>query len=95
MPLYFSNKALTDLKEIYSYSIAQWSESQANKYYFDLIQNCHKIQSFPLIGKVYLNVYSQPRGLLVNKHVVFYKIEKDSIRIIRILHESKDLKKSF
>jgi toxin ParE1/3/4 len=95
MPLYFSQKALSDLKEIYTYSIAQWSESQANKYYFDLIQNCHKIQSFPLIGKIYSNVYSQPRGLKVHKHLVFYKIEKDSIRIIRILHESKDLKKNF
>lgn len=95
MPLYFSQKALLDLKEIYSYSLVQWSVSQAEKYYFDLTENCQKIQSFPLIGKTYSAIYSKPRGFKVHKHIIFYNIEKSSVQIIRILHESKDLKKNF
>lgn len=95
MSLSFSQKALLDLKEIYIYSLAQWSEPQAEKYYFEVIENCRKIKLFPSIGKLYTNVYSQPRGLKVNKHIIFYKIEVKSIRIIRILHESQDLKKVF
>jgi toxin ParE1/3/4 len=94
MSLFFSQKALSDLKEIYRYSTIQWSASQADKYYFDLIYHCQKLLHFPLLGKIYPTIYSQPRGLKVNKHIVFYKIEGKSIRIIRILHESKDLKKA-
>ena len=94
MSLFFSEKALWDLKEIYRYSSTQWSSSQADKYYFNLIYNCQKILHFPLLGKIYPTIYSQPRGLKVNKHIIFYKIEEKSIRIIRILHESKDLKRA-
>lgn len=93
MSLSFSQKALLDLKEIYIYSLAQWSTPQAEKYYFEVIENCRKIVLFPSIGKLYTNVYSKPRGFKVQKHIVFYKIERKRIKVIRILHESQDLKK--
>ncbi|MEN9742698.1 MAG: hypothetical protein RLZZ65_503 [Bacteroidota bacterium] len=95
MSLYFSQKALLDLKEIYIYSMAQWSVPQAEKYYFEVIETCRKIEVFPTIGKLYSNVFSQPRGFKVQKHIIYYKIEKGKIKVIRILHESQDLKRVF
>jgi toxin ParE1/3/4 len=93
--LIFSEKALKDLQEIHHYSKSQWSELQADKYYFDLVQSCRHLCSFPKLGKKYDKLRIKPLGLKVFKHVIFYSTDAQNIYIIRVLHESRDLKKVF
>ena len=93
--LVFSQKALLDLAEIHQYSVSQWSEHQADKYYFEIVQGCHHLTNFPKLGKKYAKLRSKPLGMKVLKHVIFYKSDKQNIYIIRVLHESMDLKKAF
>ena len=38
-----TNKAIEDLSTIWDYSFEVWSESQADKYYQELISHCQKI----------------------------------------------------
>lgn len=95
MQLVFSQKALLDLAEIHQYSVSQWTEHQADKYYFEIVQGCHHLTNFPMLGKKYAKLRFKPLGLKVLKHVIFYKSDKQNIYIIRVLHESMDLKKAF
>ena len=95
MKLIFSEKAIKDLQEIHHYSNSQWSELQADKYYFDLVQSCRHLSSFPKLGKKYDKLRIKPLGLKVLKHVIFYSTDEQNIYIIRVLHESMDLKKAF
>jgi toxin ParE1/3/4 len=46
-----TNKAITDLSEIWDYSCAQFSENQADLYYLDLISYCEILAENPTIGK--------------------------------------------
>ena len=48
-----TNKAITDLSEIWDYSCAQFSENQADLYYLDLISYCEILAENPTIGKKY------------------------------------------
>jgi len=92
--LVFSKKALADLKQIHEYSLINWSLQQADQYYFQLIDTCKNLLDFPKLGKHYSKLSRKPFGYKVAKHVVFYKIVGKEIRVIRILHESMDLKKA-
>ena len=48
-----TNKAITDLSEIWDYRCAQFSENQADLYYLDLISYCEILAENPTIGKKY------------------------------------------
>jgi toxin ParE1/3/4 len=90
---FFSNKAVEDLSEIWNYTYDFWSESQADKYYNELIEYCDIVSKTPKIGKRYEQIGNNIWGYLANKHIIFYRvIEENKIEITRILHGSMDLK---
>ncbi len=91
---YLTNKAVKDLTNIWNYTFEKWSEKQADKYYTMLIDNCQEIADNPELGKNYDRIISTLFGMRTIRHIIFYrKISIDKVEIIRILHESMDLKK--
>jgi len=92
----FTNYAVKDLSDIWSYAVETWTESQADKYYKLIISACSTIAKKPQIGKLYPEIYPDLQGRLASKHIIFYRVLKDqSIEITRILHERMDLKNKF
>jgi toxin ParE1/3/4 len=89
----FTNNAVKDLSDIWSYTVETWSESQADKYYKLIISACSTIANKPQICKSYPEIYKDLKGKLTSKHVIFYRVLEDqTIEITRILHERIDLK---
>lgn len=90
---YLTNKAVEDLTEIWHYTYKEWSESQADKYYFLLLDSCQEIAKNPYGGKKYDKVKEKLLGYKSNQHIIFYIIlSNDEIEVIRILHGRMDLK---
>lgn len=88
-----TKKALDDLSDIWDYTYNTWSEQQADTYYENIIQVCELLAANPLIGKSYQIISDELMGFPCGKHLVFYQISTpDEILIIRILHQSMDLK---
>ena len=88
-----TNKAVSDLNDIWEYTVEKWSEKQADKYYDMLLDSCQDIANNPTLGKNYEGVKNELFGFKVNKHVIFYRILKNRpIEITRILHGRMDLK---
>jgi len=86
--------ALHDLSEIWNYTFENWSESQADKYYKEILLECDIIAIDPLVGISYGGVAKSLFGRKVNRHIIFYRIVSDHlIEITRILHERMDLKR--
>ena len=91
---FLTNKAVDDLTEIWNYTIEEWSEQQADKYYQILIDNCKEIAKNPDLGKKYEGIVPSLFGLRVTRHIIFYrKLNVGEIEITRILHEKMDLKR--
>jgi toxin ParE1/3/4 len=89
-----TEKALSDLSDIWNYTIKKWSEAQADKYRFMLIDSCNTLANDPELGKVYDEIYDNLKGFRAGRHVIFYKKhETNLILIIRILHSQMDVKK--
>ncbi|MBK8807261.1 MAG: type II toxin-antitoxin system RelE/ParE family toxin [Bacteroidales bacterium] len=83
-----SNKATQDLKLIWNYTFAHWSEKQADKYFQEIINHCSVIANHPKIGQNYETLMKGLKGSKINKHILFYRqIRQDEIEVIRILHE--------
>ena len=88
-----TNKAVDDLTQIWNFTFDEWSESQADKYYHMLLDNCEEIAKCPDLGKNYSDVIENLLGFKAGRHIIFYRrIEENEIEITRILHEQMDLK---
>lgn len=91
---HLTNKAVDDLSNIWEYTLNEWSEKQADKYYELIITSCKELSQNPKIGKSYNDVSENALGYLAHKHIIIYKIIKpNEIEVLRILHSSMDLKK--
>lgn len=88
-----TNKALEDLTKIWNYTFDEWSELQADKYYFELLEACDKLSENQNWGKKYEAISFEIYGFKKGQHIIFYKKKnKNQIEIIRFLHVNMDLK---
>ncbi len=88
-----TNKAVEDLTNIWNYTLFTWSEQQADKYYEMLINVCQEIAIKPELGRKYNTILPSLLGFRAQRHIIFYRHKNSNeIEIIRILHESMDLK---
>lgn len=88
-----TNIAVQDLSEIWEYTVNTWSEKQADKYYFMLLDTCQEIAEGKVAGKNYPEVSNEIFGFRAGQHILFYrKITANKIEIARILHAQMDLR---
>jgi len=88
-----TNKAVQDLSSIWEYTVEVWSESQADKYYFMLLDTCQDIADSKVKGKNYPEVSAEILGLKAGQHILFYRmLSLGKVEITRILHAQMDLK---
>jgi|SRR5579871_362349 len=88
-----SNKAVDDLSSIWEYTYDTWSETQADRYYYMLLDSCQDIADGKLKAKHYPDIHSEIFGTQAGQHIIFFRrIKADRTEIVRILHNRMDLK---
>lgn len=91
---FLTNKAVDDLSKIWDYTYEVWSEDQADKYYYELLNDCQELAGNPTLGKNYDDINAMIFGYQSGQHLIFYRIlNENEIEITRILHSRMDLKK--
>ena len=89
----FTNSALDDLTAIWDYTVAEWSQNQAEKYYNLILVSCEDLAKNPQLGKSYDILSLNILGYKCGEHIIFYQeISKNEIEIARVLHAMMDLK---
>ncbi|WP_291103039.1 MULTISPECIES: type II toxin-antitoxin system RelE/ParE family toxin [unclassified Flavobacterium] len=94
MAKYFlTNKAVDDLSKIWDYTYEVWSENQADKYYYELLEDCKELAENQNLGKNYSEINKEIFGYKSGQHLIFYrKLCENEIEITRFLHSRMDLK---
>ncbi len=87
-----SPEADQDLEEIFDYTERAFGFNQAVEYLSGFDGVFTKLVNNPKLGKEREEIREGLRSLLKEKHVVFYRILDNRIRIVRILHGSRDLR---
>ena len=91
LPYALSKKAVSDLEEIWLYPVEKWSVDQADRYYNLIFDEIHFICENINAGKTMDHVRKGYRASKVKLHLIFYRIQKNTVEIIRILHERMDI----
>jgi len=87
-----SPEADRDLDDIFDYTVREFGFDQAIEYLSGFDSLFVKLANNKELGKEREEIREGLRSLLKEKHVVFYRILADRIRIVRILHGSRDLR---
>ena len=87
-----SPEADQDLEEIFEYTEREFGFDQAIEYLSGFDGLLGKLVNNPELGKERKEIREGLRSILKEKDVIFYRILKNRIRIVRILHGSRDLR---
>jgi toxin ParE1/3/4 len=60
-----------------------------------LNQKFYNLTQFPNLGKRYSHLNPEIRGLLVEKHIIFYRVTNVEVEIVRIVDGRQDLTQLF
>ncbi len=86
-----SPQAQRDLKEIRTYTLQGWGANQADIYLGKIEAAFYSLLNSPEIGRERNDVRTGYRSIVIEKHVLFYKIEKSEIHILGIPHGRMDI----
>jgi len=90
-----SKEADFDLEAVFDYTNVSFGFNQAVKYLQELESAFNQLVLNPKIGRnrneIKLGLYS----ISEQEHTIFYRIKENHIRIVRVLHGSKDMPKHF
>jgi toxin ParE1/3/4 len=84
-----------DLEDIFDYTSDEFSSNQAVKYLSELESLFQEFCRNPEIGKRRNEIKLDLRSFPYQSHIVFYRILPDFIRIVRVLHGSRDIPRFF
>jgi len=90
-PFVISKKAITDLDEIWRYTVEKWSVDQADRYYNLIFDEINFICKNINAGKTMEHVRKGYRASKVKSHLIFYRLQNNTVEVIRILHERMDI----
>jgi toxin ParE1/3/4 len=87
-----SHEAVSDLEKIWVYTFENWSTKQADRYINLIFNEIEFICGNPLSGSNINHIKSKYFRIKVKSNFIYYKIDekKQTIEIIRILHEMMD-----
>lgn len=85
-----SPQAQRDLQDILQYTKETWGTKQKNKYKAILTKGIKNLGETPRIGKPKTEISPNHRVLHIESHLIVYKILKNEVQIVRILHKKMD-----
>lgn len=88
--LVISEKAITDIENIYLHSLQHHGEPTANNYLDTLDNKLKSLITNPKAGQDFSWIKVGTRRLIFNQHVIYYSINHLTIRILRVLHQRQD-----
>ncbi len=84
-----------DLEEIFIYTEEEFGSDQAVNYLIEFEEVFAQLVGNPELGRERNEIKKGLRSLPTGSHVVFYRILSDHIRVVRVLHGSRDLPRHF
>jgi len=87
----WSSEAESDLIEIWSYGAAETAPHHADQHLREIQAACLKLADWPNAGKARPEITPELRSIAVPPHVVFYRVTKTAVEIVRVLHGRRDL----
>jgi toxin ParE1/3/4 len=89
--LNLTDSAQTDLEQIADYTLANWGKKQTDCYLGLIEEAFYGLLDNPYLGKSREDIKAGYCSLLVEKHLIFYRVSAEGIEIMRVLHCQMDV----
>ena len=86
-----SDEAEDDFRSLLAYTAANFRTEQRDFYADRLVEIMQELLKYPQIGSARDDVAAGIRSRRADQHVIFYRVSKHSIQIVRILHAKRNL----
>ncbi|MBU1599829.1 type II toxin-antitoxin system RelE/ParE family toxin [bacterium] len=91
MKIDWTEPAISDLQAIYDY-IAKEAEYYANRFIERIFEAVEKLGDFPKMGRFVPETEQEDiRELLFHDYRIIYRVEKERVLILAVVHGSRDL----
>ncbi len=94
-PIKLTLLAKSDLKDLLKYTQKVWGERQRKIYKAHFDQAFALLSEFPEGGLRRDELFIGCRCKLVEQHVIFYRLTKNAVEVVRILHSRMDIQSQF
>lgn len=82
--------ALRDLEGIWHYTVQQWGVAQAERYLDALNASFESLAQAPRSAPACDHIRPGYRRYGAERHAVYYRVEADTVIVVRVLHERMD-----
>lgn len=89
--LVISPAAREDLRAIHQYGIRYWGKPRSDDYLTSLKETLWSLLKHPEKGKTRPEFPGEIRSLPASSHVIFYRIQRKQLEIIRVLHVRQEV----
>jgi toxin ParE1/3/4 len=86
-----SQVAEEDLGQIYDYTEQEFGVDRAIQYLVEMEKVFYQLRDNPLLGRERKDIRDGLRSIPYGSHIIFYRIVDTQIRVVRVLHASRDL----
>lgn len=91
MKRYLINVLAThDLNEIADYFTTNNIEA-GERFFQEFSRRCQQLVNFPNLGRTYIEIRPDLRGLALDGYVIFYRILDNGIEILRVVSGRRDM----
>lgn len=94
-PIKLTLEAKSDLKDILKYTQKVWGEQQRKIYKTHFDKAFALLSEFPEGGLRRDELFIGCRCKRVEQHIIFYRLIKDTVEVLRILHSRIDIQSQF
>jgi toxin ParE1/3/4 len=92
--LEYSVEAVADIDSIVAFSVEQFGKAVADVYLTRLEAACDQLRLYPQMAAVYPRLRPATRCLIYRRHRIFYRVARETVLIVRILHHAQDVKRA-
>jgi toxin ParE1/3/4 len=72
------------------YTAQQWGSAQGESYSEEIDRALAELGEHPHVGRPRDDVRPGLRSLRVEQHVIYYRVDADSVIVLRVLHRKMD-----
>lgn len=85
-----SREADNDISAVAEYTLEAWGEAQAERYVLGLHKTLKRLAAKPEVGTASDDLRPGYRRRRYRSHMIFYKITRSDICVVRVLHGQMD-----
>ena len=93
--LVWSADAEDDLIQLLRYGAREWSQDVSDAHGQTIWQSWSRLLQHPELGRLRDDLIPGLRSIVINPHVVFYRVSDDAIEIVRVIHQREDTETVF